>query len=251
MEFSPYLLLFPPCAGREHLPFVLGLGPSLRLGCEARDPAFAAELVTREVLVSLRCRPGVRSWIASALEGRPSRNRSVMPETLDHWSRNDGAMVMPSVPGKRVTGVPEQRQCYPRGWAADWVSAHYVRRIIGLAQAHGATVYWLIPPIHPAVQEANRAAGFDARYVRFVRAQQRRYPSLVVIDGRDARYDPDVFLDAAHLGREGAVALSEDLGDLLRSRPGTAAARWIGLPPYRPRPTDPAIVTARPDVFLR
>jgi hypothetical protein len=252
VDFSPYLIALPPRIAREHLPFLLGYSASLQLAWKARDPVLLANLVTRRTFFSLRCRPGLRSWVASTLAGRPGRDRAVMAETRRHWGQHAGAMVMPAVPGQRVVGTLQQRRFYPKGWTPDRVNSDYIRGLIELAGAHGSKVYWLIPPIHPAVEEANEAAGFDQRYVAFVSEQQRRYPGLVVIDGRHARYDPNVFFDADHLGREGAFALSEDLGDVLRSASRSRSPdRWVKLPRYRSRTTDPSLIAARPDVFLR
>jgi hypothetical protein len=150
-----------------------------------------------------------------------------------------------------VSGIDEQRRHYPRGWTPDRANADYVRRFLELAEANAVRVYWLVPPLHPAVEAANESAGFDERYVAFVRAQQVRFPGLIVIDGRHAAYNPIVFLDPTHLGREGAFALSQDLGDVLLDLNRAAATdRWVALPRYRPRATDPEILAARLDVFL-
>lgn len=251
VDFNPFVLAKPPRAGRDGLSFLLGWGDSLRLSAAARDPVLFAELAARRILASLRCRSGLRQWMSAALRGRTNRYRLLMPEVFDHWARNDGALVVPSIPGRPVAGDDHQRRLYPRGWTPDRTNAAYVARFLQLADSRGMTVYWLIPPLHPALQSANEAAGFDRRYLSFVRAQQRRFPRLVVIDGRRAGYEAGVFLDPDHLGREGAFALSQDIGDLLGD-PNRALTqgRWISLPPYRPRPTDPSILSARLDVFL-
>lgn len=252
VDFSPYLLAMPPRSTREHLPFLFGYGPSLRLALSARDPVLLANLVLRRTVFSLRCRTGLRSWVVSALDGRPSHYRSRTAEVLAHWKRNAGAVVMPAKPEQTIAGSLHQGRFYPSGWTADRVNADSLRDLLQLARVHGTRVYWLIPPIHPAVEAANEAAGFDQRYVAFIREQQTRYPELVVIDGRHAAYHPSVFYDADHLGREGSFALSEDLGDLLRkSARTTPSGQWLQLPRYRPRPTDPALIAARPDVFVK
>jgi hypothetical protein len=156
----------------------------------------------------------------------------------------------------RVVDVPiHQRYNYPPGWVPDRVNAEYLRRLLGLAQAHGITVYWLIPPVHPGVQAAKEAAGFDARYLAFVRSCQARYSNLVVIDGSRSGYDPSTFVDPDHLGLEGAYALSTDLGNVLcRARVAPVANRWVSLPAYRARVLPPGVepVTgARADAVVR
>jgi hypothetical protein len=174
-----------------------------------------------------------------------------MPEALRHCATHAGALVVPSFPGRVFNPDDHQRLAFPRRWTPDRVNAAYVRRFLELAAANGVTVYWLIPPVHPAVQASGEASGFDDRYVAFVKQQQERFPGLVVLDGRHANYDPAVFLDADHLGREGAYALSQDLGGLFRRlRRETPPDRWVSLPRYQPRPTDPELVPARLDVFL-
>ena len=251
VDFKPFLLAIHPRSSRGGLSFLLSYGESVRLSWLSRDPVFLANLLVHQALPSLRCRTGLRAWVRANLEGRTNRNRLLMPEALNHWTRNDGALVVPSMPGRPVSEIDQQRRLYPPGWTPDRANADYVHLFLRLAEANGVTVYWLMPPVHPAVQAANEAAGFDERYVAFVRAQQRRFPGLVVLDGRHAGYDPAVFLDPTHLGREGAFALSQDLGDvLLRLDRATAPGRWVALPRYRPRATDPEILAARLDVFL-
>jgi hypothetical protein len=85
---------------------------------------------------------------------------------------------------------------------------------------------------------ARDGSGVHARYDRFVRAMQARFPNLTVLDARYSGYLPAVFVDATHLDRDGAVRLSADVAEVLREashRPG-ADPRWVKLPDYRERP---------------
>ena len=251
VDFHQFLLAIPPHASRAKLPFLLGYGAVLRLGWDSRDLTLLADLLAQRALPSFRCRWMLRSWVLSANDGQTNRNRLLMPEALGHWARNDGAWVMSSMTDQAGDGVAQQRLAYRPGWTPDRVNADYVRRFLQLSEANSVAVYWLIPPIHPALQAANEASGFDEKYVAFVRKMQQRFPGLTVIDGRHAGYDPAVFVNPDHLGREGAFALSQDLGDMFRRfghvRP---SSRWVALPRYRPRVTDPEILAARLDVFV-
>jgi hypothetical protein len=251
VDFYPLLLAQFPRSSLRRLPFFLSYEAALRLGWVSRDPLLAAELLVRQALPSVRSRESLQAWIRAVLEGRPSRYRSLMPEALSHWASNDGTQVVPAMPERPVDLAAHQRLAFPRGWTPARVNADYVRRFFELAEASGITVYWLIPPVNPVLQAASEVVGFDDRYLGFVRKHQQQFPGLVVIDGRHAGYDPSVFLDADHLGREGAFVLSQDLGDLLprlaRERP---PSRWVLLPHYRPRRTDPEVVSARLEVFL-
>ena len=55
-----------------------------------------------------------------------------------------------------------------------------------------------------------------------------------MLDAQRSGYGASVFLDPAHLDRQGACTLSADVGDLLRARVGIGTGRrWIALPAYR------------------
>lgn len=252
VDFAPFLFANPPSVTRAHLPFLLGYSASLELAWSAREPVLVLHLAARRALFSLRCRSTLRSWLVSSLAGRPHRDRSVLRETLRHWAQNAGAMVMPAIPGLADPALLVSR-FYPKGWVPDRTNVRYLHALLELAAAHGTTVYWLIPPMHPAVEAANEVSGFDKRFIDFVTAEQRRHPRLVVIDGRHAGYDPNVFYDADHVGREGAFVLSEDLGDLVRTTrwKNLPPNRWVKLPRYHARPPDPAIIAVRHDAFFR
>ena len=100
-------------------------------------------------------------------------------------------------------------------------------RILDLAAARGITVYWLIPPFSPELQARREQKGLDS-YTRFARAFLDRYPNLVVLDAQRSGYGASVFLDPAHLDRQGACTLSADVGDLLRARVGVGTRGRAG-----------------------
>jgi hypothetical protein len=251
VDFHPLLLAMPPRVTGDGLSFLLGPGAALRLGWEARDSSLLGGLLARGALPSLRCREGLRSRVRWALEGVEDPQPPRTLEALDHWARNDGAWVMPAMADRSDAGVAGLHRAFPPGWTPDRVNVAYVRRVLRLAEASRAAVYWLIPPTRPVVQATNEASGFDVRYLAFVRAMQAEFPGLVVIDGRHAVYDPAVFLNPDHLGREGAIALSRDLGDLLpRLAREAPPGRWVPLPRYRAGATAPEVVAARVDGVL-
>jgi hypothetical protein len=250
VDFHPLLLALPPRTSRADLPFLLDFGAALRLGWAARDPVLLADLLTRRALPSLRCRTTLVSWVRSATEGQTNPNRLSTPRVLQSWARNDGAWLMSTMGDRPEEGVAHYQRAYPPGWTPDRVNADYLRRFLELAEANRVTVYWLIPPTHPAIQVTNATSGFDDRYVAFVRRMQQQYTGVVVIDGRRTGYDPGVFVNPDHLGPEGAFALSQDLGDLLgRLGRNSPPGRWVALPPYRPRAAGPEVLATARDGF--
>jgi len=242
VDFHPALLALKPQVNTTHWPYLLGGLDALGLAWKTHDPSFLGSLLVREVLPSVRARTTLRGWAVAAASGKRHKVRDDMPPVFRHWNLHAGAQIMPSHPERDWDVASHQRYIYPAGWRPNRVNAEYVRRFLALAEAHGVPVYWLIPPIHPGVQEAKERVGFDAKYLALVRSYQERFPNLVVIDGRHAGYDPKVFFDPDHLGREGAYALSEDLGDVLRRlRHGVPADRFVALPTFQARAVEPGI----------
>jgi hypothetical protein len=159
-----------------------------------------------------------------------------MPSVFPHWERNLGAQIMPCVAATQWNLAEHIATNYSEHWQPNSTNVEYLDRFLALAGAQNTTVYWLITPTHPAVADQRERGGFEARYLDFVRWKQARFPTMVVIDAFRARYATDVFFDPDHLGREGAFALSEDIGEILRRHRATNADdRWVELPHYRAR----------------
>ncbi|SIO67470.1 hypothetical protein SAMN05444166_8370 [Singulisphaera sp. GP187] len=116
----------------------------------------------------------------------------------------------------------------------------YIRRILTLAAARKIRVFWLLPPIQPALQQRCEQSGFDARHQKFVRGFQAEFSNVTVLDGRHANYDPQVFFDPHHLARDGAAVLSYDVAMMLRRAINAdhALSRWVNLPAYGNRRID-------------
>jgi hypothetical protein len=121
-------------------------------------------------------------------------------------------------------------------WKCDRVNAIYVRRFMELAAQIHARVYWLLTPASPGWQSVFDYMGDEARYLSFIRQIQREYPDVVVVDGRYAGFQSEIFLDSVHLDRDGAIALSASLGKIIRATWDNSApgSRWINLPAFAP-----------------
>lgn len=245
IDSCPMLLARGPELGVEHWPHLLEGLECLELGFRLKQPSLAARMILARWLPTLRSRAVVRTWIVAAIDGASSPWRTETPAAFRNWRLNGGAQPMPSRPQPMVAVDPViyQRYCFPAGWRANRVNTEYLRRFLSLAEAHDVTVYWLIPPILPSVEAAALHSGFPQRFDQFLRTLQTQHPNLVVLDARGAGYHPDVFMDPEHLGREGAQALSEDLGDLFRRlrRSDLPVDRWVHLPSFRPRPSDSSV----------
>jgi len=232
----------PQCLAGDHWqavrfwPELLGPREGLDLAWTARDAEFLATTLLAHVFPSIKDRFQIRANVRAALRGEKSDDLAWNTLTISrNKNKNRGALV--AIRNTRYQGdlsSPMAAGFLPESWACDPVNEGYIRRLLDLARSRGITVYWLIPPVTPELQARREQKGLDALYARFARSFLDRYPNLVVLDARRSGYGASVFLDPAHLDRQGACTLSADVGDLLRARVGIGTGRrWIALPAYR------------------
>jgi hypothetical protein len=242
VDFFPHLLKYDPEHTRQQWAYLLRVAEGAELATTARDPDLLATFLLGRLLPSARGRESIRAEFLAACAGRAGQRRPVA--YWRNWAVNDGAQILPS----RPEVVAAMNDFEVDGWFQHYLGPFrctrtnrlYIRRFLELAASRDIPVFWVIPPYVPRLQERCEANGHDAQFTAFLRAWQRVFPSLVVVDGRRARYDPRAFLNPDHLGREGAFVLSGDVGEALRRhfRGGEATPRWIDLPLYRERPID-------------
>ena len=215
-------------------PALLDARDAFDLAWEARDPELFATIEAPRLLPSLRARVGLRSAILYST-GRPwGRETSALRR---NWRENRGAQVMPCGSDPNVD-FPQIRRDFYSDVHFDPTNVAFLHRFLDLAASRSIPAFYLIPPIKPGLQAECERSGFDADYAAFVASVQARHPGLIVVDGRHADYDPSLFYDANHLGRDGAWAYSKALGDVLRLRPpGSPGPGWVALPPYRGLPS--------------
>jgi hypothetical protein len=239
VDFFPSLLGLGPRHNLPHWPHLLNTRECLELSWTARDADLFAAITASRALPSIRGRYTIRARVMACLGLRP-RSERLKYATL--WSRhhrelNSGAQIGPSKIDPNEDLAAWRRSHFAR-LTPDPVNAAFLGRFFALAAAHHIPVFWLVPPMKPGLQAECERSGFDAEYTRFLRATQARFPNLAVIDGRRANYDPGVFFDPHHLGRDGAKVYSLALGEILRRRGLVATGpRWIELPAYHEAPS--------------
>jgi hypothetical protein len=203
------------------------------------DREFFGHLLLARVLPSFRCRGQVRGAVLAALQGQAGPNRETNAPMRRNWHVNHGGILLPKQPGFQGEVPP---QCIGDLLSPAFVvqreNAHYVRQLLRLAAENNIVVYWLMLPNASKVIAQRDGNGVHLKYERFARALMRQFPNLTVIDGRHAGYDNAVFVDPVHLDRDGAVALSGDVAEVLRNALSHAepVARWVELPAYRDQP---------------
>ncbi len=237
VDFFPRLMQHEVRLNLDNWPHLLTFRECVEMAWVARDGPLAAALILRKALPTVGHRRVARKNLARCLAGEPPRRRNALLFRR-HWGVNDGAQIM--APGQYFQ---EDLATWCRGHFPmirnDPTNAAFAERFLRLASRSGITVYWLAPPLTPALHEECVRSGFDREYTCFLRALASTFENVVIVDGRRAGYDPGGFFDPHHLAREGAAAYSLALGEVLTQRPpGSRGSRWIVLPPYRPAPAE-------------
>jgi hypothetical protein len=236
VDFEPRVLQVDPRIFSRGLQEIVSLRECLDLAWTARDPGFFASMALGWSLRSVRARFEIRDEITSALWAWPSPATAV-PGKWRNWSVNRGAQIAPATLRATSPSAAEEGP-FPvarETWECHPLNGVYVRNFLALTAARRIPVFWLVPPINPAVLASRRQLGLDPLYIRFVRGLQAEYPALVVIDGRRSGFPEMCFMDAFHLNRWGAHRLSESVATVLRQQAGASPAPapgWVELPRY-------------------
>ena len=242
VDFAPKLLSAGPRHNLDRWASLLRPAEAVRLAWSAGDAGFFARVEAGRLLPSVRGRSSIRANALAALAGPGDWRRWMNAVTLRNWLKNGGAQLMPASPTvPKLTAEEIERyragfygkmECHP-------VNAEAVDRFLSLASSRGVPVYWVLPPVVPALRARTPVDGFDADHEAFLKGWQARYPNLVVVDGRSAVPDPASYYDPNHLSARGAYAFSLGLGDVLRKTlpvdggpaPRVPPTRWVAVPP--------------------
>jgi hypothetical protein len=231
VDFCPRLLQLGPNT-TPTWPAMLEPREALELAQVARDPDLFATIELGRIFPSFRARLGVRASLLAALGGRPNFWGADTPTYRRNWKTNLGAQIMPCGVNPDTNFV-KIRQDFFSDLKFDRVNLVFMERFLELAESRSIPVYYLVTPLKPGLQAECERTGFDAAYEEFLKGVQSRHANIAMVDGRRASYDPAVFYDPLHLGREGAWAFSTAMVDVLRRHPpGHSGNRWIEFPKY-------------------
>jgi hypothetical protein len=244
VDFFPLLLNHGYEENEPRWPDLLTPRECLDLAWMVRDASFFARMMLARHLPSLRERTSLRAHLLAALGGKGGSERLGALAYQRNWRLNHGTSVFAKAENIKLGDMDAWYRAAFRNpeWCAPYHAAYLVR-FLELAAARDIPVFWLVPPIHPEAQRRFDKGGTEARYDQLLRSALRRFPNVVVIDGRRARYDASVFVDQAHLDRQGASVLSADVADIVsRALAGPAPKdHWVDLPRYRPQSLDSSI----------
>ena len=227
----------------RHFAESVTLAEALDLAWTSRDPGLFASLMIERRVPSIRARFEIRGNLMRALRGEEGVWTPLFYPLRRNWNRSRGAHIVPEEhhsPDDPAAAEAHARELYPYDFAdvSDQVPVHeiYIRRFLNLAAQRKIPVFWVLPPMLPAVEDRQQRVALTALSTALARRVQVWYPEVVVVDGRERGYDAGAFVDGVHLNRRGAYVFSRDLADMLRHRLNetSSANLWVLLPRYRP-----------------
>ena len=234
VDFNDSFLAEPPATTMRLYSELLTPGEVCELAAAIGRRDFASTLLTFEALRVVKNRFEIRRAILDALLGQADgwKKHGTSNRMRDNWRANLGAQVMPKVAAPLSADPAAWGWVQPTGWQADPTNAAYLSAFFELAEIHKIPVLWLLPPVHPGFMARRNQLGDLMPFNNFVVATLAKFPGVTVVDGRQAGYDASVFIDMAHLDRDGSARLSRALGALVsetraRSGPGP---RIVALP---------------------
>ena len=236
VDFNPNLLSSAPRSGLPYWSDLVDARDAIDLARAARDPDLFAQTVALGLLPAFRHREAIRAGLADAWSGRPGEGRGSCLAVARNLDRNRGAWVTPIGPPPPDPDDLRPNPADRRGWTPHPANLEYIHRLFATAEAHGITVFWLIPPTCPGWQSRRVRLGADAAYARLAGVLSEQHRNVVVVDGRASGFPPDAFRDATHLHVAGATVLTRSLADLIRSTlsakaRGAVGPSWVALPP--------------------
>ena len=235
LDFKPSVLAGGPRYSLRHWQATLTPRETLDLAREAKSPGLLVEILIGRLLPSYRDRVEIREALRSALLGQMAPTFETNRLAFRNWSINRGGHLNSTrTPFAGEVSPAVHKSLLTDGWKAHRINLRYLDRTMALAESHAIPVFWLIPPLPPALQARREERGSDAAYLHLVRSMQAKHPGLVVVDGRHSGYDDAEFADHTHLNGRGAIALSRDLAAILAD--GGIRHRWLELPRFAERP---------------
>jgi hypothetical protein len=237
LDVKPAVLIGGLDFNRRYWQEVVSLREAMELFQISHKGGLLVSIVAGRLLPSLRARLEIRSNLRAALRGQTDQLHDINRVLWRNWSVNAGANVTSPHSGYHgQLGAETAERLHADRFYVDRANTEAIHRLLRLATAKKIPVFWLLPPLSPALQAQRDQGGAEARYEEFVRSFQSRHAAAVtVLDARSAGYAPELFVDATHLSSRGAVALSGAVATAieqsLKQPDPAASSRWIKLGP--------------------
>ena len=239
--FYPGLLASDSGINVRQWPELLGLSACVELLRIRGDFGFAAPLLSRCLLPSLRRRDEIRVAVFAMATGTVDPGKEKALAYLRNWRLHSGAQALAANPDFRddpvaPQGEPGRSSNRARSkWSAKNEHLISLRAMLALADSRGIATFWLLPTNSPGLQTFRRDNGLETAFLQLVHDVQHEYPKVTILDPTRILNSTSVFSDACHLARNGALALSLATAATVKSRlacervDNDSSSRWVVL----------------------
>ena len=238
VNFSENNLRFGPQSQIDSLAEFATLRDCADLAWSGGSARYFGSLAIASLVPTVRHRIDVRLNVLGAFAGVSTSRRAEILAIQRNWRINQGAQLFSDAGANTsIAEYWDENIFYRPDFLCEPWNGICLIKFLKLAAGRGIPVYWLVTPIHPRVQAKRDRLGIDEAYTRFIGKAVARFPHLRVIDGRSAGFDSEMFADAGHLHRRGALAFSAEVAEVLaRELAGPVEGpRWVTLPASRSR----------------
>ena len=227
VEFHVGMLTESHWLTSEFWPELLDARAALDLAREAGDPRFFASIMAARLLPTVKDRRMLRASVLASLRGESASEALGVLAMRRNHRVNRGAKLAPRRFGDQQGPLPVE----PTLWACAPLNDRYVGRFLDLAASRGIKVLWLLPPARADFQTRREADGIDLAYRTYARGRLARHPHLTLVDATRAGFPDDLFIDAQHLNRDGALVLTSRLNSTLAQVASgmLQAGSWVPL----------------------
>jgi len=239
LDFKPSVLVGSAEYNLRYWQEILTAREILDLARRDHGGSLFVKIAVGRLLPSVRGRLEVRGAILAAFKGEESPMLILNRICERNWGVNQGANVAAQNPAfNGEVSEQQHKTLLSHLWYSHRANRKYVDEIFKLTAERSIPVYWLLPPVSPALQARREQTGAEEGYLGFVRDFQSRYSHVTVVDGRHAGYPSSAFVDATHLDGRGAQGVSSALGAILQERldgrTDLERKRWVNLPRFDP-----------------
>jgi hypothetical protein len=216
LEAAPDLMAGKPTTNVRNWPELLDPIEAVALSWRTHDAELAGRILLAEALPSYRARLEIRKLIVPPKEF-DLHSRTEALRLADHWTAERGS----NVAGDHgtfdgtVTEAEQKTLLSDKFWC-DRNNRHHLTAFLDEAKAHGIPVYWLLPPVSPAVQERRDSSGAEAKHLAFVESLTKPYPSARILNFQHAGFGATDFVDPRHMTGDAAKRLTRKVAAVVR-----------------------------------
>lgn len=218
LEAAPDLMAGKPLANVRNWPELLEPSEAVALAWKTHDATLCGRILLAEALPSYRARLEIRKLLSPPPGFDPHSKRESL-RLAEHWTSERGS----NVAGEHgafdghVTEEDHRTLLSDRFWC-DRNNRGHLSAFLDAARARQIPVFWVLPPVSPAVQARRDASGAEAKHLAFVESLTRPYPDVRILNFQHAGFESTDFVDPRHMTGDASKRLTRQIAAIVADR---------------------------------